>query len=52
MRRFLKPMWNFSVLKERKTYVYIVVGFLIVAAVQYVMLSFLNVESADQQQKI
>ncbi len=51
VRRFLKPMWNVSVLKEGKTYVYIVVGFLIVAAVQYVMLSFLNVESADQQQK-
>ncbi|MEH7461582.1 type II CAAX endopeptidase family protein [Bacillus thuringiensis] len=48
-RSFIVDIWNVSALKTGKTYVYIVLGFIVIMLTQYVMLGLLGVESAEQQ---
>lgn len=48
-RYFISDIWNVSALKTGKTYVYIVLGFIVMALTQYVMLGLLGVESTEQQ---
>ncbi|MFD3445565.1 CPBP family intramembrane glutamic endopeptidase [Microbacteriaceae bacterium 4G12] len=49
VRMFLRGIWDFSVLKQGKTYMYLGIALIVNAAVQYIMLSVLGVESATQQ---
>ncbi|MFB6649263.1 CPBP family intramembrane glutamic endopeptidase [Bacillus toyonensis] len=48
-RNFIMDIWNISVLKTPKTYGYILLGFIIISISQYVILSLLGFESAEQQ---
>ncbi|WP_242216743.1 CPBP family intramembrane glutamic endopeptidase [Bacillus cereus group sp. BfR-BA-01380] len=48
-RYFIADIWNVSALKTGKTYIYIVLGFIVMGLTQYVMLGLLGVESAEQQ---
>ncbi|EJP86946.1 CPBP family intramembrane glutamic endopeptidase [Bacillus cereus] len=46
---FIKNIWDVSVLKNGKTYLYLLIGFIIIALTQYVMLELFSFESAEQQ---
>ncbi len=48
-RNFISDIWNVSVLKTTKTYIYIFIGFIIIALSQYIILGVLGFESAEQQ---
>ncbi|MBR2588360.1 MAG: CPBP family intramembrane metalloprotease [Bacilli bacterium] len=49
-RNFIIDIWNISVLKTGKTYIYILFGLIIIALSQYILLGLLGIESAEQQQ--
>ncbi|MBJ7998199.1 MULTISPECIES: CPBP family intramembrane glutamic endopeptidase [Bacillus cereus group] len=49
VRDFILYIWDLSVLKKSKTYVYILMGFLVIALSQYIILNLLGFESAEQQ---
>ncbi|MBJ8053321.1 CPBP family intramembrane metalloprotease [Bacillus cereus] len=46
---FIKNIWDVSVLKSGKTYLYLLIGFIVIALTQYVMLELFSFESAEQQ---
>ncbi|MBJ8082522.1 CPBP family intramembrane metalloprotease [Bacillus cereus group sp. N14] len=46
---FIKNIWDVSVLKNGKTYLYLLIGFIIIELTQYVMLELFSFESAEQQ---
>jgi hypothetical protein len=49
VRNYIRYIWDLSVLKKPKTYVYLLIGFLVIALSQYVILNLLGFESAEQQ---
>ncbi|PGD99995.1 CPBP family intramembrane glutamic endopeptidase [Bacillus pseudomycoides] len=49
-RYFITDIWNISVLKTGKTYIYVLFGFIVIALSQYIMLGLLGIESSEQQQ--
>lgn len=48
---FIKSIWDVSVLKSGKTYLYLLVGFIIIAVSQYLMLHVFSFESAAEQKE-
>ncbi|UYX51743.1 CPBP family intramembrane metalloprotease [Bacillus thuringiensis] len=46
---FIKNIWDVSVLKNGKTYLYLLIGFIVIALTQYAMLELFSFESAEQQ---
>lgn len=48
---FIKYIWDVSVLKSGKTYLYLLVGFIIIAVSQYLMLHVFSFESAAEQKE-
>ena len=48
---FIKYIWDLSVLKNGKTYLYLLIGFMVIALSQYLMLHVFSFESAAEQQK-
>ncbi|MGE7882962.1 CPBP family intramembrane glutamic endopeptidase [Bacillus sp. NPDC094077] len=48
---FIKNIWDVSVLKNGKTYLYLLIGFIVIALAQYVMLELFSFESAEQQRE-
>ncbi|PEC21572.1 CPBP family intramembrane glutamic endopeptidase [Bacillus cereus] len=48
---FIKYIWDLSVLKNGKTYLYLLIGFIVIALSQYLMLHVFSFESAAEQQK-
>lgn len=47
--KFIVPTFNFSVLKKFKTYGYLILGFLLFFAVQYIMINILKVDDSSNQ---
>ncbi len=45
---FIKYIWDLSVLKNGKTYLYLLIGFMVIALSQYLMLHVFSFESADR----
>ncbi len=45
---FIKYIWDVSVLKSGKTYLYLLIGFIIIAVSQYLMLHVFSFESAKR----
>ncbi|MDF2018293.1 MULTISPECIES: CPBP family intramembrane glutamic endopeptidase [unclassified Bacillus (in: firmicutes)] len=48
---FIKYIWDVSVLKNGKTYLYLLIGFIVIALSQYLMLHVFSFESAAEQKK-
>lgn len=48
---FIKSIWDLSVLKSGKTYLYLLIGFIIIAVSQYLMLHVFSFESAAEQKE-
>lgn len=48
---FIKSIWDVSVLKSGKTYLYLLIGFIIIAVSQYLMLHVFSFESAAEQKE-
>ena len=48
---FIKSIWDISVLKSGKTYLYLLIGFIFIALSQYLMLHVFSFESAAEQKK-
>ncbi|PIE93062.1 CPBP family intramembrane metalloprotease [Bacillus fungorum] len=48
---FIKSIWDVSVLKNGKTYLYLLIGFIIIALSQYLMLHVFSFESAAEQKE-
>ncbi len=48
---FIKYIWDVSVLKNGKTYLYLLIGFIIIAVSQYLMLHVFSFESAAEQKE-
>ncbi|OSM11315.1 CAAX protease family protein [Bacillus toyonensis] len=48
---FIKYIWDLSVLKNGKTYLYLLIGFMVIALSQYLMLHVFSFESVAEQQK-
>lgn len=48
---FIKSIWDLSVLKSGKTYLYLFIGFIIIAVSQYLMLHVFSFESAVEQKE-
>ena len=48
---FIKSIWDVSVLKSGKTYLYLLIGFIIIAVSQYLMLHVFSFESATEQKE-
>ena len=46
---FIKSIWDISVLKSGKTYLYLFIGFIFIALSQYLMLHVFSFESAADQ---
>ncbi|PEL29391.1 CPBP family intramembrane glutamic endopeptidase [Bacillus pseudomycoides] len=46
---YIGYIWDLSVLKKSKTYVYLLIGFLVIALSKYIILNLLGFESAEQQ---
>ncbi|EJV55933.1 CPBP family intramembrane glutamic endopeptidase [Bacillus cereus] len=48
-RHFISGIWDTAVLKNQSTYIYILIGFIIIGVSQYIMLTLLGIETAEQQ---
>lgn len=48
-RHFIAGIWDTAVFKKTKTYIYILIGFIVIGASQYIMLNLLGIETAGQQ---
>ncbi len=48
---FIKYIWDVSVLKSGKTYLYLLIGFIVIALSQYLMLHVFSFESAAEQKE-
>lgn len=48
---FIKYIWDVSVLKSGKTYLYLLIGFIVIALSQYLMLHVFSFESAEEQKE-
>ena len=48
---FIKSIWDISVLKSGKTYLYLFIGFIFIALSQYLMLHVFSFESAAEQKE-
>lgn len=48
---FIKYIWDVSILKNGKTYLYLLIGFIIIAVSQYLMLHVFSFESAAEQKE-
>lgn len=48
---FIKSIWDVSVLKNGKTYLYLLIGFISIALSQYLMLHVFSFESAAEQKE-
>ncbi|EJV58163.1 hypothetical protein IEO_04609 [Bacillus wiedmannii] len=46
---FIKSIWDVSVLKNGKTYLYLLIGFIVIALSQYLTLHVFSFESAEEQ---
>jgi len=48
---FIKSIWDVSVLKNGKTYLYLLIGFIVIALSQYLTLHVFSFESAEEQKE-
>ncbi|MED2184525.1 MULTISPECIES: CPBP family intramembrane glutamic endopeptidase [Bacillus cereus group] len=48
---FIKSIWDLSVLKSGQTYLYLLIGFIVIAVSQYLMLHVFSFESAAEQKE-
>ncbi|MFN6593108.1 lysostaphin resistance A-like protein [Bacillus sp. TD10] len=51
-RHFISGIWDTTVLKKPKTYIYILIGFIVISVSQYITLTLLGIENADQQRNL
>ncbi|HDR3493175.1 TPA: CPBP family intramembrane metalloprotease [Bacillus wiedmannii] len=51
-RHFISNIWDTAVLKNYKTYIYLLIGFIVIGVSQYIMLILLGIETADQQRNL
>ncbi|HDR4909319.1 lysostaphin resistance A-like protein [Bacillus cereus group sp. MYBK249-1] len=48
-RNFIADIWDMTVFKTIKTYIYILIGFIVISLSQYIIIGLLGVETAEQQ---